>query len=91
MADQHAPDQPKKSALGLTCNIDRSGKRARAIAGALLLVGAAGAFYAAAVNPSARVVGIVAGVSAAIGGAFCLFEAANGWCAVRAMGFKTKL
>jgi hypothetical protein len=26
-----------------------------------------------------------------VGGAFSLFEAANGWCAARALGFKTRL
>jgi hypothetical protein len=33
---------------------------------------------------------IVGGVLVA-GGAFSLFEAMNGWCAARALGFKTRL
>ncbi len=34
---------------------------------------------------------VIAGLSTIAGGAFMIFEGASGWCAVRAMGFKTKL
>jgi hypothetical protein len=33
----------------------------------------------------------IAGGAAAFCGSFCIFEARAGWCAVRAMGFKTKV
>ena len=32
---------------------------------------------------------LYAGIAAVLGGAFMVFEGVNGWCAVRAMGFKT--
>lgn len=83
---------PEKSAMGFTCNIDRSGRRARAAAGFALLAMALGAFVGAALTAgTVRTALVIAGVSLVIGGAFCLFEAANSWCAIRAMGFRTRL
>jgi hypothetical protein len=32
-----------------------------------------------------------AGIAALLGGAFMIFEGVNGWCVVRAMGFKTPI
>ena len=79
--------------MGLTCNIDRRGVRARAIAGGVLVGLGVVAGVAAFVFDAgaARTGAIIASVSLLIGGGFCLFEAANGWCAVRALGFRTKL
>jgi hypothetical protein len=34
---------------------------------------------------------LYAGVAAMLGGAFMIFEGVNGWCVVRAMGFKTPI
>ena len=34
---------------------------------------------------------LIAGLCCLAGGTFMIFEGAAGWCAVRAMGFKTKL
>lgn len=62
-------------------NLSRAGRTARAVSGAILLVGAAVAF---AWNAW---LGIVLLGSAA----FVLFEAARGWCVLRACGIKTKL
>ena len=82
----------KRSALGLTCNIDRRGQRARAVVGVVLLIAAGVWFYLAATRfGTPATVSLIVGISLVIGGLFCLFEAANGWCAVRAMGFRTKL
>ena len=74
--------------MPLPCNIDARGKRARLIYGLVLLaLGVAlmilwavpaGTFWAWAVT-----------VACLLGGAFAVFEARAGWCAVRAMGFKT--
>lgn len=76
--------------MGLTCNIDRRGKRVRAILGVILVLGALG--FAAGAWMTGRYVafGLPAGM-ALLAGLFGLFEAANGWCAVRAMGYKTPL
>lgn len=80
--------QPR-SRLGMTCNIDRRGKRVRGAAGVVCaLIGAALAAWALLGAGLWVWVGAAAFVAA---GAFSLFEAANGWCAVRAIGWKTKV
>lgn len=82
----------EKSALGLTCNIDRRGRRARAATGIVLLAAAGLAFTLGATRSGGLSLPWgIAVVSLLIGGGFCLFEAANGWCALRAMGIRTKL
>jgi len=76
--------------MGLTCNIDARGKRARLINGiVLLLVGLLLAFFFAWPRENSLLWIISAGCI--LGGGFCVFEARAGWCAVRAMGFKTRL
>lgn len=71
----------------MQCNIDARGKAVRlimgilfALAGILMLALGRGATWS-----------LIAGISCLAGGAFMIFEGAAGWCAVRAMGFKTKL
>lgn len=93
MTSTHDESRREKSAIGLTCNIDRRGVRARAIAGGAMVALSLGAGAAAIfADPGAlRTGAIIASVSLLLGGGFCLFEAANGWCAVRALGFRTKL
>lgn len=75
--------------MPLKCNIDRLGRRVRLGAGAL--VEATGAIVLLL-----RVAGIIegdwpwiVGISAIAGGTFMILEGAMGWCAVRAMGFRT--
>lgn len=62
-------------------NIDNKGRLARAISGALLLIGG--------------VVAVSflwwLGLILLASGAFVLFEAMRGWCVMRACGIKTKL
>lgn len=74
----------------MQCNIDAKGKAFRLIYG-LLMIGAALLFAGLGLY------GVLTGwwVWAAAGflalaGAFGVFEARAGWCAVRAMGFKTR-
>lgn len=61
-------------------NIDSKGRIIRAIGAAALLIGAI------FVWPHSRAAGIGMGLSAIFVG----FEAARGWCALRACGIKTK-
>jgi hypothetical protein len=73
--------------MALACNIDSRGKRARLINGIVLLtvgivLGAWGW------RGGSAWLWIVAGVLG-FSGAFSIFEARAGWCAIRAMGFKT--
>lgn len=73
----------------MQCNIDAKGKMLRLIYG-LLMIGVA------AVLAGLILLDIVAGgwvwagvVALGLFGAFGVYEARTGWCAVRAMGFKT--
>jgi hypothetical protein len=77
-------------AMGLTCNIDARGKRARLINGLILLLGGLllAIFWAMRTGELLAWIAVIACVA---GGAFCVFEARAGWCALRAMGIKTKL
>lgn len=88
--------------MAFACNIDRRGRTIRTIAGAAtLLIGLAllaaplalGGGEPDAATPQ-EVAGrnaalLIGGIAACCGGAFMLFEGLVGWCAVRAMGFKT--
>ena len=62
-------------------NLDRRGRLVRAVMGLILAV--------AAVVAGLKIwwVGLVLGAAAV----FTLFEAARGWCALRACGIKTKV
>ncbi len=76
--------------MGLTCNIDSRGKRARLIYGLVLVVLGLVLLFTWAL-PAGTVWSWVVVVSCFVGGGFALFEARAGWCAVRAMGFKTPM
>ena len=73
----------------MQCNIDSRGKAVRLVWGIInLVVGAifVGLFFSGVLAGSWA---WIVGVAAILGGAFAVFEARAGWCAVRAMGFKT--
>jgi len=71
-----------------TCNIDQRGKSIRFALGAFIeAVGLLlGVLWFFGVTPSWT---IWPAAAIWVSGVFVLFEAAMGWCAVRAMGFKT--
>lgn len=73
----------------MQCNIDARGKRGRLLSGLASL--AAAAVVAALIRLKVIPGGWMwAAVTCAAGcGAFGLFEARHGWCAMRAMGFRT--
>jgi hypothetical protein len=76
--------------MALQCNINSRGKIVRLIYGLIMIVAAivlvvVWALPAGGVFPWAVVVIVV------VGGAFAIFEGWTGWCAIRAMGFKTPL
>jgi membrane protein YdbS with pleckstrin-like domain len=76
--------------MALQCNIDSRGRAARLVYGVVLVVaGAVMALTWARHNDSPWPWVATAAVIAA--GAFAVFEARAGWCAVRAMGFKTPI
>jgi hypothetical protein len=75
--------------MALTCNIDARGKRMRLINGIILfLIGLGTAVFWA--WPGHLAAWVIAAVCLLLG-AFCIFEARAGWCALRAMGIKTKM
>lgn len=73
----------------MECNIDQRGRQARLVTGAV--VDAAGV--------AAIVVGlflhepivIIVGAVVTVAGSFMILEGAISWCALRALGFKTKI
>ena len=65
----------------LKCNIDRMGRLLRAVSGLLCLAAATACWWF-----GRKVAGGVLLVFAL----FQFFEAAKGWCVMRAMGFRTK-
>ena len=76
--------------MPLTCNINAKGKAIRLAGGTFLLIDG----LVLAVTFAWPTGGWIPWTSAsllAFVGAFMIFEARAGWCAVRAMGFKTRI
>jgi hypothetical protein len=76
--------------MSLQCNIDSRGKRARLVSGIILILIA---LIAAGIWawPRHSAVGWAIALLFLIAGAFSIFEARAGWCALRAMGIRTRL
>jgi uncharacterized membrane protein HdeD (DUF308 family) len=72
----------------MQCNIDARGKRVRLVNGIVTLVIGLVLLIAWAL-PERSVLAWAVTIVALAGGAFMIFEARAGWCAIRAMGFKT--
>jgi hypothetical protein len=75
--------------MKLSCNIDQQGSRVRGISGTILMVLAISMTLAAWFTGWNWLWWPIAGCG--IGGAAQLFEAANSWCVIRAMGYKTRI
>jgi hypothetical protein len=74
--------------MALVSNIDASGRRLRLVAGIVLTLFACLLLLAGALPRDSTPLAITGGVALAAG-AFLIFEARAGWCAVRALGIKT--
>ncbi len=74
---------------GLTCNIDRGGRIYRGVLGIVLL--AIALFWYSALPGQRDFWAYIGPALFALVGLFKLFEALVGWCALRAMGIKTRL
>lgn len=76
--------------MALKCNIDAAGKRARLRSGlvTLALAIAVAAFWA---WPSGSKLGWGIAILLGVTGVFIIFEARAGWCALRAMGIRTRV
>lgn len=76
--------------MKFACNINQKGRLARLTYGLILIaMGAIVAWRWAAPGGSAARWIVVAALF--VMGIFAFFEAAIGWCAMRAMGFKTRM
>jgi hypothetical protein len=73
--------------MKLTPNIDELGRKSRLIGGIVASLCAIGLIIAWAFTGSRTM--LVSGIILGITGPFMIFEAAHGWCALRAMGIKT--
>ena len=71
----------------MKCNIDAKGRAVRLVIG--LAVIAAGAVVILLGGTEPLPLGI--GIGCLVGGGFAVFEARAGWCAVRALGFRTPI
>jgi len=76
--------------MAFQCNIDARGKRARLISGIVQLAVALAIAALWAWRTNSKLAWILACLLAAAG-AFTVFEARAGWCALRAMGIKTRI
>lgn len=73
--------------MKLTCNIDQRGRKARLRGGVVIDLCGTALIVVGALANSIVVLGV--GIFLCITGSFMIFEGANGWCALRAMGIKT--
>jgi hypothetical protein len=76
--------------LALVCNIDQRGRRYRYRIGFVFLALGVVVYALGARFFDGQVPRMVAGVLA-VAGLFSIFEANRGWCAVRALGLKTRI
>lgn len=75
--------------MKLTCNIDQRGRKARLVTGVIADVcGVAGILAGLFGNSTGM---LIAGILLSIAGSFMIFEGAHGWCALRAIGIKTRI
>jgi len=75
--------------MGFACNIDRRGRRARAVCGALFVAVAIGLVWLG--WPTSEWLRWTLAGAAGLLGLFQVFEASMGWCVVRALGRKTPI
>lgn len=74
----------------LRCNIDRRGRFARGLSGAICLAFGVAFVLLRLPGDPAWLRWLLAGLLAFLGG-FQIFEAWVGWCVTRALGFKTPM
>jgi hypothetical protein len=76
--------------MKLACNIDERGRSVRRVGGvAVLVIGVA--LLGVWAVPTGGVCAWLGSCTLVGIGVFCVFEAWAGWCALRAMGMKTKV
>jgi hypothetical protein len=76
--------------MSLACNIDARGKAARLRIGIVGLAIGMVLLFAWAVPTDAPMPWVIT-LAVLVAAAFSVFEARAGWCALRAMGFRTRI
>jgi hypothetical protein len=76
--------------MPLTCNIDSRGKALRLIMGSIFVLDGVTLMFLWAWRTGSQV-GWVTSIGMVVIGAFMMFEGQKGWCALRAMGMKTRM
>jgi hypothetical protein len=76
-----------KARVKLVPNIDHRGRRARLVSGIVVAVSGLGLVVAGLYDDSKAM--LIGGIVVLVAGGFMIFEAANAWCVLRAMGIKT--
>ena len=75
--------------MKLACNIDHRGRKARLVTGAIVDVCGSAGIIAGVLRDSTGI--FIIGILLFMAGSFMIFEGARGWCALRALGIKTRL
>ncbi len=75
----------------MECNIDAKGREVRVIAGLVVALLGLAVMVLAATGGITGIWPWFVGAAALLGGGFAMFEGWAGWCALRAMGFRTKI
>jgi hypothetical protein len=75
--------------MKLACNIDQRGRRTRLVTGVIVDVCGVAGILVGLFRDSTGI--LVAGIFLCITGSFMIFEGARGWCALRAIGIKTRI
>jgi hypothetical protein len=76
--------------MKLACNIDQRGRAVRRVGGVVVLVIGL-ALLGVWAMPAGGLCAWVGSCTIIATGLFCVFEAWAGWCALRAMGMKTRV
>ena len=75
--------------MALQCNIDQRGRTFRVVTGAI--IDGIGTALIVAGFMKGNWYLLAGGIALSLAGTFAIFEGAAGWCALRAMGIKTRL
>ena len=75
----------------MPCNIDAKGKAVRLICGIIALLIGIVLIALRQFDVLPDPLWLYAGIASALVGKFCILEGWAGWCALRALGFKTPL
>jgi len=75
--------------MKFTCNIDTRGRKARLVTGIAIDLAGLALALTGALNGDTKT--LLTGVVLSLAGSFMILEGMLSWCALRALGFKTKL